>query len=105
MHTNSCTGPRLQVIFENFSTSGQVAGESPIWQNFQTSQELLIPNNCTSINIRTINCLLLTCQYYTPQPKTFEELYPALVEGNSRCQHHMLPLKQNLVFIYMFIFF
>ncbi len=34
-------------MFGNFAKIGQASGVSPIWQNFQTSRVLLIPN-CTS---------------------------------------------------------
>ena len=35
------------MMFGNFAKIGRAAGVGPIWQNFQTSQALLIPN-CTS---------------------------------------------------------
>ena len=40
-------GLLVRVMFANFAKIGRAAGASPIWQNFQTSRVLLIPN-CTS---------------------------------------------------------
>ena len=42
---------------------------------------------------RMIICLLLHDKNYTPQHKTFEALYPDLLEDNSQCQHHILCLN------------
>ena len=39
----------VRVMFANFAKIGRTAGASPIWQNFQTSRVLLIPNCINNI--------------------------------------------------------
>ena len=59
------------------------------WQNLQNITSTINPK--LHEQHRMIICLLLAGKNYTPQGKTFEALYPAVLEDNS--QSHILCLN------------